>query len=166
VRRPPRIANPRHVGRLVCAVTALGLLTLPIQYRGGAEQPHAHAFVQIWLDAADGSFDHHRRAVADTQPNHAHDHGANGAEQAGGASAERRPEPARPRAALADAADAPQLSEITPALDRISIVLAVAALGLALVLMGIAPAWSAPVAWAGRRPSPETPPPRRALAPA
>ena len=41
----------------------LGLLLLPANYRAGAEIAHAHSFIQLWADAADGTIRHH------------HDHG-------------------------------------------------------------------------------------------
>jgi hypothetical protein len=51
-----------------CAVHALallGLLLLPIDYRAGAEQPHAHSLPQLWADAADGVVHHHGPSAID-----------------------------------------------------------------------------------------------------
>jgi hypothetical protein len=54
---------------LVLLVAALSLLAMPVTYSGGAEEPHAHVFFQVWIDAAYGSFDHHH-ADADAMPHH------------------------------------------------------------------------------------------------
>jgi hypothetical protein len=53
-RRPPT--------RLLLAVAALSLWTLPVDYRAGAATPHPHAFLQLWIDAAHGSLEHHHAA--------------------------------------------------------------------------------------------------------
>ena len=164
MRRPPRIANSWTIGRLVCTVAALSLLTLPVQYRGGAELPHGHAFVQVWLDAAHGSTFHHDRLEAVAHPDHAHHHGDERGALAGEAHPERDAARDRPVVAGAGSPDATQLSEVTLAIERFAVVLAVAVLGLSLVLLGLAPVRPALRALSGLRPIPETPPPRPAVA--
>jgi hypothetical protein len=54
----PRITVPGWAG-LLWGLALLGLLLLPSDYRAGAETPHAHALLQLWLDAGDGSVHHH-----------------------------------------------------------------------------------------------------------
>jgi hypothetical protein len=47
----------------------LGLLLLPASYRAGAESAHAHSFIQLWADAANGTVRHHPdHAPAHTGP--------------------------------------------------------------------------------------------------
>ncbi|HEU5434469.1 MAG TPA: hypothetical protein VFU81_22545, partial [Thermomicrobiales bacterium] len=47
------------VVRLVWLAALAAMLACPIDYRGGAELPHAHAIFQLLYDAAHGSIDHH-----------------------------------------------------------------------------------------------------------
>jgi len=35
------------------------VILLPSDYRAGAEFPHAHSLVQLWVDAEDGTVHHH-----------------------------------------------------------------------------------------------------------
>ena len=56
-RRPT--ANDRSPRHFLIALVALGVLLSPVEYRGGADRAHPHAFVQLWFDAAQGSLDHH-----------------------------------------------------------------------------------------------------------
>lgn len=65
-RRPPRRASRSLVGRVLFTLAAIGLLAMPVEYRGGAEQAHPHVFFQLWIDAAHHSFDHH--LARDLQP--------------------------------------------------------------------------------------------------
>lgn len=37
---------------------------MPVTYSGGAEVPHPHVFFQVWIDATNGSFDHHHDDAA------------------------------------------------------------------------------------------------------
>jgi hypothetical protein len=37
----------------------LSLLLLPIDFRAGAEAPHGHSLIQLWVDVSDGRLDHH-----------------------------------------------------------------------------------------------------------
>jgi hypothetical protein len=55
---PPLV---RGITRLVFLAAALGLLTMPVEYRGGAEEAHPHALVQFWAEAGRGSLSHHHR---------------------------------------------------------------------------------------------------------
>ncbi|HEV2067558.1 MAG TPA: hypothetical protein VGR08_12050, partial [Thermomicrobiales bacterium] len=47
--------------RLIFLAAALALLTMPVEYRGGAEEAHPHAVVQFWAEASRGSLSHHHR---------------------------------------------------------------------------------------------------------
>jgi len=67
------ISDRGKAKRLVIAVSALSLLAMPVTYRGGAEQAHPHMFLQLWIDAEQGSFDHHHAIPV---PGHAHVHTA------------------------------------------------------------------------------------------
>jgi hypothetical protein len=134
------------------AVALLGVLTVPVRYRGGAEVPHAHAIFQLWSDAAHGSTDHHRRwrmGEAATRPT---DHVAAGH---------------RVTAAVVAAADPdlPRLSDLTSEHERPLLILAVATLGLSVALFRSAPLWSGEPLPTGRRLRPEIPPPRFVVAP-
>jgi hypothetical protein len=44
---------------LVWTLALLGLFLLPIDFRAGAEQAHAHALLHLWADASDGAIHHH-----------------------------------------------------------------------------------------------------------
>jgi hypothetical protein len=47
----------------------LGLLVLPIDYRGGSDQPHAHSLLQLIVDSGDGHLGHvHASSVAVAPP--------------------------------------------------------------------------------------------------
>jgi hypothetical protein len=50
------------------ALALIGLLLMPIDYRGGAEQPHAHSLLQLLLDASDGHLDHEHAENASFNP--------------------------------------------------------------------------------------------------
>jgi hypothetical protein len=45
--------------RLLWGMALLSLLLLPTDYRAGAEAPHGHSLIQLWVDASDGRVDHH-----------------------------------------------------------------------------------------------------------
>ncbi|HEV2067292.1 MAG TPA: hypothetical protein VGR08_10675 [Thermomicrobiales bacterium] len=47
--------------RLIFLAAALGLLAMPVEYRGGAEGAHPHAVIQFWAEAGRGSLSHHHR---------------------------------------------------------------------------------------------------------
>jgi hypothetical protein len=50
---------------LIGALALLGLVILPIDYRGGSDQPHAHSLLQLLLDGSDGHLLHtHAASVA------------------------------------------------------------------------------------------------------
>jgi hypothetical protein len=63
----------RQPARLLFLVTAIGVLSMPVSYRGGAEQVHPHAFIQLWIDAEHGSFDHHHGGAANAANHRGHD---------------------------------------------------------------------------------------------
>lgn len=46
-----------------------GLLSSPATYRGGSAAAHPHMFLQVWHDAASGSFSHHP-----AEDSHSHHH--------------------------------------------------------------------------------------------
>jgi hypothetical protein len=52
---------------------AIGLMGTPVTYRGGATEPHPHMFLQLWSDAASGSFAHQAH-----EPEKRHHHVAHG----------------------------------------------------------------------------------------
>lgn len=138
----------RRPRRLLFAVVALGLLTMPVTYTGGAELPHPHVFFQVWIDVAHGSFDHH------------HDyHHAVAAEHGPGA-------PASAAVADAGASDGPSLTDPTaPDTRQLTLVgLACGAVaGVAGRLRRKASDFFAPN---GLARGPEPPPPRIATIPA
>jgi hypothetical protein len=41
----------------------LGLLLLPLNFRGGDDASHGHSLLHLWADAADGMIDHHHHAT-------------------------------------------------------------------------------------------------------
>ena len=144
VRRLLPIANLRTPGRFLYGTVLLGLLMLPVNYHGGAEVAHPHAIVQLLIDAAHGSTDHHRRWGH-------HD----------GTSHQTLPAKPRPETTVASSSlDAPRLTEVTPAHERPLLVPALAVLGLFLLLTQAAPIWGVAVSLVGRRPRPDVPPPR------
>jgi hypothetical protein len=53
------------------AILVAGLMSTPVSYRGGAAEPHPHMFLQLWHDAASGSFTHQAHRP-DRQSNHFH----------------------------------------------------------------------------------------------
>lgn len=46
--------------RLLIAVAMLGLLFMPVEYRAGAEHPHAHGLFQLFAEASHGAPLHHQ----------------------------------------------------------------------------------------------------------
>ena len=142
VRRSLPTARSRTAGRLLYAVVLLSALTLPASYRSGTDVPHPHAIYQLWIDASDGSTDHHHR----------------------GASPETLRAKPRPRLTIGSSLlDVPRLTDVTAAHERPLIVPALAVLGLFLLLTRSDRAWGIVVSLAGRRPRPDVPPPRFAV---
>ncbi len=45
--------------RMLYAVAVVALLAIPVQYRGGADLPHAHALYQLWIPGGYGLVHHH-----------------------------------------------------------------------------------------------------------
>jgi hypothetical protein len=123
----------------------LGLLACPIDYRGGAEMPHAHAVFQLIYDAAHGSIDHHHD---DGDPAPVEDFG------------DRRAGAPAPEASAAPGARLSPMSESVEGL----------VLALGVVAFVSETGWerrltpAADVRRDGQRPSPEPPPPRQAFA--
>lgn len=58
---------------LPAALMLVCLLSTPVTYRGGAAEPHPHMFVQLWMDAAAGSFTHtaHKQSAHSNHDHHA-----------------------------------------------------------------------------------------------
>ncbi|MGH2560838.1 MAG: hypothetical protein ACRDJH_17375 [Thermomicrobiales bacterium] len=52
------ILHPR-LDRALIALAVLCVLTMPVEYRGGADVPHAHAVFQFWAAGNGDAFDHH-----------------------------------------------------------------------------------------------------------
>jgi hypothetical protein len=50
--------------KLLWGLALLGVILLPSNYRAGAEFPHSHSLVQLWVDAADGTVHHHAGSPA------------------------------------------------------------------------------------------------------
>jgi hypothetical protein len=114
---------------------------MPIEYRGGADTPHAHASFQLWWDAAHGSTRHHVRPDAPATTTMA-------------AAA-----PAKTPVASVGRGDTPRLYDLTPVIELPTILLLVSAL-LVLLADRLEPAWAAMAPLCGRVLPPETPPPR------
>ncbi len=144
MRRSCWTANANHLGRLLYAVAVLGVLTLPVSYRGGAEVAHLHTVFQLWADGAHGSTDHHRRREEPT--------------------AARLPELGRVVTAAPVRPDVPGLTEVTTLPERSLIIPALTVLGVFLLLTQPLPAWGVPYPLLGRRLRPDVPPPRLLVA--
>ncbi len=160
----PRVARsgpaqrPRHLppsGRAALLVAALALLAVPVSYRGGADVAHPHAFLQLWLDAAAGSTDHHRHHADGRADAHAAPHEtrgvATGRDPASDLAALRAAEP-----------DRPVLSAMAGGTERATAIAAVIS-SLFWSLLARPPLGSSrQVPLRGRGPRPTTPPPREA----
>src|SRR5215213_11934086 len=59
MRRRSWTTQPLSCSRLLWGLALLGVILLPSDYRAGAEFPHAHSLVQLWVDAEDGMVHHH-----------------------------------------------------------------------------------------------------------
>jgi hypothetical protein len=125
-------------------VVVLGLLALPVEYRGGAERPHAHATYQLWYDAAHGSVAHHHRWGA--------------TDVAGDHVAEARPVSAA--VTEPDGADVPQLVGSTIGVVKVPLLVAAISLLVAPPAVRSRAVWPAAPTLIGRSPGTETPPPR------
>jgi hypothetical protein len=145
-----------HIGAWQLIAAALILLTMPVNYRGGAELPHPHAFFQFWSSGDKDAFDHHGRRLSEPLRERSSEPvgftlaGARGSEQSSSMnSIEPRP-------------DTPLLSEMNwpgERADALALALIASLIGAAVTVRALrveAP-WSIPD---GRQPSPETPPPR------
>ena len=145
-----RLSIARRPGhRLVWAVALLGLFTLPVEYRGGAEQPHPHGSYQLWFDAAHGMVDHHRRHVVDAL--------APAAAPIVAVDAGSPP-------VVIDGGDGPRLSPVSRSADRLPLLPGALVVVAAALLPGVRLAWPAAPALVGTPVRPETPPPRPAVA--
>jgi hypothetical protein len=127
------------------AVAAIGMLTMPVEYRAGAEVPHYHIFFQLWIDASHASFRHHEPA---------HDH-ANGLVQPGASVANGY-------TSVSDDPDAPQLSTMTAPETRWAILIALGGLIITLVVGRKRLPPALPRSLTGRLLGPDPPPPRPA----
>jgi hypothetical protein len=133
---------------LAVLAAVCGLAMLPVEYRGGAEEPHPHAAYQLWYDAAHGSVAHHH-ACAETP---ARSHHA----------------PAAPPAWAAGEAgsDVPRLVGLSIGAVKVPLVATAIALLIAPAAMGARVVWPPLPVLVGRPLRAETPPPRPALLPA
>jgi hypothetical protein len=145
-------ASQFHIGAWHLIAAALILLTMPVNYRGGAELPHPHAFFQFWASGDADAFDHHGRRLSERP------HQPVGYSLA--RSATSAPSPATN--SIEPRPDTPLLSDMSwpgEHADALALVLIAALLGTVVAMRAIrveAP-WSIPI---GLQPSPETPPPR------
>jgi hypothetical protein len=122
------------------------MLSMPVQYRGGADFAHPHAIVQLWIDAARVTTDHYH--VSQTHP------------QAGGSHAGHGAVPERPAEVQTAPPNAPVIAGLTWAVERAAAV-AAALVVASFILFGRLPRGaSAPFGLAGRTIRPEPPPPR------
>ena len=144
MRHRPHPASPCGRGRFCWIAVALGLLALPVEYRGGAERPHAHATYQLWYDAAHGSVAHHYRGE-DADGTGDHDAGA---------------PPALGTAAEPDGADVPRLVGSTIGVVKMPLLVAAISLLVAPPAARSLAVWPAAPTLIGRSPGTETPPPR------
>jgi hypothetical protein len=136
----------RRSDRLVTLLFALSLLSMPVDYRGGAELPHAHALFQFWMTGDEDAFDHHGHGA----DRHEHEHGADHLDDPAAAGANIDPSP-----------NTPAVSELGSEAERGSVI----ALTLLLVALFMAGSGVQLVSTGARRlvgqlPSPEPPPPR------
>ena len=150
----PRIAETGGVLPLPCiplgalhpiaALAAIcGLAMLPVEYRGGAEEPHPHAAYQLWYDAAHGSVAHH----------HAW----------GEAAAEAHHAPASTPAWVGgDDSDVPRLVGLSIGAVKVPLIATAVVLLISTATRRARAAWPAARVLVGRFPRAETPPPRPA----
>lgn len=135
-----RLTSQAHqTGRLLTLFAALSLLSMPVDYRGGAELPHAHALFQFWMSGDAGAFDHHGH-----QTHHAH-----------------HAEDAKVSANADSAPDTPSVSEMGSPAERGAGI----ALTMLLAMFIVAACGTQAIATRvslliGRLPAPEPPPPR------
>ena len=126
----------------IAALAALcGLAMLPVEYRGGAEDPHPHAAYQLWYDAAHGSVAHHH-AMGDA-PTEAH-HG----------------EASTPAWVDEDGTDVPRLVGLSIGAVKVPLIATAVVLLTSPATTRSRAAWPAARVLVGRFPWAETPPPR------
>ena len=104
------IAYTRHICRLLSLAAAIGLLLVPVELQVGAESPHPHAGIQLWIETANGTSHH-------DDDNHGDDHeyGFSIAETAGQSLAGVTKELP---VSVAAAPDVPRLSRMTVPVER------------------------------------------------
>jgi hypothetical protein len=146
-RRSPRIPlGALH--RIAVLAAICGLAMLPVEYRGGAKDPHPHAAYQLWYDAAHGSVVHHH-AWAEV-PASTHHPSATAPAWVGGE----------------DDPDVPRLVGLSIGAVKVPLVATAIALLIAPAAMGARVVWPPLPVLVGRPLRAETPPPRPALLPA
>jgi hypothetical protein len=128
---------------------ALSLLSMPVDYKGGAELAHAHGLFQFWFPGGHAEVDfqdhHHGHQVhRDTQQADAR--------RAGERTGDRN---------VSSTPDRPTISEMgTPAEKTSAIALSLLLVVLAILAIGRSPSWSNKHRLNGLVPVPELPPPR------
>jgi hypothetical protein len=142
----------RKIGRWLTLFAALSLLTMPVDYKGGAELAHAHGLFQFWFPGGHAdfdAFDHHH-------PQQDQDDGQTSSEhRAGDTSASQKFDSSPDSPAFSEmGAPAEKSSEI--AVSMLLALLAIFATRRTLLL-------SEAQALAGLIPLPEIPPPRNVL---
>jgi len=147
LRQPPRTRlNPLSRLAAVMALCTIGLL--PVEYRGGADLPHAHSAFQLWFDAARGAIDHHSHTTSQAPDD-----------------AGRFWHPTGEIGFAPATADGARVSFPTPPVDETSLMPLAVSFALLLLLLVSRPVWAQPGAIAGSAPRPDTPPPRSVALP-
>lgn len=139
----------RGVTRLALLGAALGMLAMPMGYRGGEKEAHPHAIFQLLSDAARGSVDHHHPGENGTLHGHraGHDRLAESPTDVVISRAEADP-------------DLPRLTGTSSSRELSPILAAVAVLAMLPVLVLAAAPFRRAALLSGRPVWPEPPPPR------
>jgi hypothetical protein len=144
----------RKIGRWLTLFAALSLLTMPVDYKGGAELAHAHGLFQFWFPGGHAdldAFDHHRP------------HQAQGDSQT---SSEQRADETSASQKIDSSPDSLAFSEMgTPAEKSSGIAVSLLLAFMAIFAARRSSLWPRPQALAGFMPLPEIPPPRNVLIP-
>lgn len=152
----PTSSRQFHIETWHLIAAALILLTMPVNYRGGAELPHPHAFFQFWSSGDRDAFDHHGRRLSEP-PSKQLKHAIGFSLVRSTASV-----PSLSANSIHPPPDTPLLSDMGwPAehADALTVMLVASLLGAVWWVRKtrIETPWSIPV---GHEPRPETPPPR------
>jgi len=148
-----RLTTQAHrPGRLLTVLFALSLLSMPVDYRGGAELPHAHALFQFWMSGDADAFDHHGHGGSDSDVHHGLDQTGN-SKRSSTLITTRKTAP-----------DIPAVSGMGSPAETGSVMALSLLLSVVLVVAGrklLIATWTRVLV--GMWPSPELPPPRSAV---